>query len=158
MTTRVCGKMILMVEAPSKGFKGLRVVSFESRKSAQMADLIQRNGGEAILAPSMREVPLEDNAEALAFGERLLKGEFDMVVLMTGVGTRTLFEILKTRYPFERIKEALSKIVLASRGPKSVVVLNEVGLPPQIRGPEPNTWKELLKAIDEHGPLDDKSI
>ena len=56
--------------SPSKGFKGLRVVSFESRRSEQMADLIRRNGGEAIVAPSMREIPLEDNKEALEFGRR----------------------------------------------------------------------------------------
>ncbi len=141
-----------------KGFQGLRVVSFESRRSEQMADLIRRNGGEAILAPSMREIPLEDNQAALVFGEKLLKGEFDMVVLMTGVGTRTLFEILKTKYPFEQVKEALSKAVLASRGPKSVVVLNEAGLPPQIKGEEPNTWKDLLVAIDKHGPVKGQTI
>src|SRR3954468_7112678 len=102
-------KYRVMETVSDKGFKGLRVVSFESRKSDQMADLIRRNGGEAILAPSMREVPLEDNKEALAFGERLLKGEFDMIVLMTGVGTRTLLEILKTRYPFDQVKAALAK-------------------------------------------------
>ena len=143
---------------PPQGFKGLRVVSFESRRSGQMADLIQRNGGEAIVAPSMREIPLEDNTEALAFGEKLLRGEFDLVVWMTGAGTRTLLEVLKTKYPLEQIKEALSKTVLASRGPKSVVVLNEAGLPPQIRGAEPNTWKELLTAIEEHGSVKGKRI
>ena len=149
-----------MVETPSnpKDLKASRVVSFESRKSEQMADLIRRNGGEAIIAPSMREIPLEDNADALAFGEKLLRGEFDMVVLMTGVGTRTLFEILKTKYAFEEIKAALAKITLASRGPKSVVVLNEAGLPPQIKGAEPNTWKELLTAIDQHGPVKGKNV
>src|SRR6476620_8832280 len=99
----------------SKGFKGLRVVSFESRKSDQMADLIRRNGGEAILAPSMREVPLEDNTDAFAFGEKLLKGEYHLVAFLTGVGTKTLFDTLKSKFPFEKIKEALLKTMLASR-------------------------------------------
>jgi uroporphyrinogen decarboxylase len=142
----------------TKGFKGLRVVSFESRRSDQMADLIRRNGGEAIVAPSMREIPLEDNKEALEFGDRLLKGEFAMVVLMTGVGTRTLFDILKTKHPFDAIKAALDKTLLASRGPKSVSVLREVGLTPQIVGEEPNTWKELLAAIDKQGSVKGQSV
>src|SRR5262245_38519252 len=127
-----------------KGFKGLRVVAFESRRSDQMADLIRRSGGEAIVAPSMREIPLEENREALAFGEKLLAGEFDLLVFLTGVGTRTLIAVLKTRYPLERIQEALSKIPLAARGPKTITALAEAGLSPQIRPPEPNTWKELL--------------
>src|SRR5262249_21624854 len=32
------------------------------------------------------------------------------------------------------------------------------GLVPQIRGPEPNTWKDLLAALDEYGSLEGKSI
>jgi uroporphyrinogen-III synthase len=84
----------------TKDFQGLRVVSFESRNSEQMADLIKRNGGQAIVAPSMREIPLSENKEALHFGERLLKGEIDVVVFFTSGGTRTLFDVLKTTYPY----------------------------------------------------------
>jgi len=147
-----------MAETTAPGFKGLRVVSFESRRSDQMADLIRRNGGEAIVAPSMREVPLEENKEAIAFGERLLRGEFDVVVFLTGVGARTLFDVLKSRYPFEKIQKALSETMLVTRGPKPVAALAEAGLSPQIRGPEPNTWKELLAELDKAGPVKGKTV
>jgi hypothetical protein len=56
------------------GLSGLRVVSFESRRSAEMAELIRNYGGEPIQAPSMREIPLTDQHDALAFGEALLAG------------------------------------------------------------------------------------
>jgi hypothetical protein len=49
------------------GFAGLRVVAFESRMAAEVATMIERRGGVAIIAPSMREVPLEDNHAALDF-------------------------------------------------------------------------------------------
>ena len=39
-----------------QGLSGLRVVSFESRRSAEMAELIRNYGGEPIQAPSLREV------------------------------------------------------------------------------------------------------
>jgi uroporphyrinogen-III synthase len=58
-----------------QGLSGLRVVSFESRRSAEMAELIRNYGGEPIQAPSLREVPLADQHEALAFGEALLAGD-----------------------------------------------------------------------------------
>jgi uroporphyrinogen-III synthase len=45
---------------------GLRVVSFESRRAAEMAELIRNYGGEPIQAPAMREVPLTDQREAFA--------------------------------------------------------------------------------------------
>ena len=67
---------------------GLRVVSFESRRSAEMAELIRNYGGEPIPAPAMREVPLTDQREAFAFGETLLAGDWDVLILLTGVGTR----------------------------------------------------------------------
>ncbi len=84
-------------------FKGLRVVSFESRRNRQMADLIARWGGEAVVAPSMREVPLEENPEPFAFAEKLLAGQIDLVIFLTGTGARTLFDTLKTRGPLREI-------------------------------------------------------
>ncbi len=38
--------------------EGLRIVSFESRRAREMAELIRNYGGEPIIAPSMREIPL----------------------------------------------------------------------------------------------------
>jgi len=49
-----------------EGLRGLRVVSFESRRSAEMAELIRNYGGEPIQAPSMREVPLSDQHAIVA--------------------------------------------------------------------------------------------
>jgi uroporphyrinogen-III synthase len=77
--------------ASSPGFKGLRVVAFESRMAAETAAMIRRYGGVATVAPSMREVPLEDNPAAFDFARRLLSGGFDLVVFLTGVGVRELF-------------------------------------------------------------------
>ena len=43
----------------------------------------------------MREVPLESNVEALDFADRLVRGEFDIVILLTGVGTRALLDVVE---------------------------------------------------------------
>src|SRR5713226_3930831 len=74
----------------ARGFEGLSVAAFESRMADEMAHLITHHGGRPLIAPSMREIPLEQNQEALAFGERLLQGGIDILILLTGVGTRTL--------------------------------------------------------------------
>ncbi len=71
------------------GFAGLRVLALESRRATELAKLVGTYGGEPVVAPAMREVPLESNKEALAFAT--------------------------------------------------------------IIAPEPNTWRELLLAIDEAG-------
>jgi len=141
----------MTVEGARLGFAGLRVVSFESRLAEQMRQLIERHGGRPLVAPSMREVPLEENADALRFGERLLAGEFEMVILLTGVGTRFMLKVLDSRWPREQTLAALGKTILVARGPKPIAALREQGMQPTIAVPEPNTWRDLVKALDDQG-------
>ena len=98
-----------MTSSEKASFAGLRVVSFESRRAAEIAELIRRYGGEPITAPSMREIPLSENQAALALLPQLEAGKFDLLILMTGVGTRTLNELLLTKYAQEKIVSALRK-------------------------------------------------
>jgi uroporphyrinogen-III synthase len=142
--------MAMETENSPKGFAGLRVLSLESRRGAEMAKLIANHGGEAIVAPSMREIPLETNTEALAFARKLLAGEFDMIIFLTGVGTRALVRVVETIYPLDRYLAELRKIVVVARGPKPVSVLREWNVPIAVTAPEPNTWRELLRALDEN--------
>jgi uroporphyrinogen-III synthase len=127
---------------------GLKVVSFESRRAKELAELIRRYGGEPIAAPSMREVPLGENRAALELLPQLESGTFDLLIFMTGVGTRTLNQALLTQYRQERVVAALSKTRLVARGPKPIAALKELGLTPAITVPEPNTWREVLATLD----------
>ena len=128
-------------------FDGLRVVAFESRRATEIAELIRRQGGDPFVAPSMREAAIENNTEAFQFADRLFRGEFDMMILLTGVGTRALDKVLASRYPPDAFREALRKICVVARGPKPAAVLREMQVPATINVPEPNTWRELLAAI-----------
>src|SRR4051794_40004560 len=69
-------------------FDGLRVVAFEARMAGPIAGLIARHGGRPVEAPSLKEVPIEDNPAAVEFADRLVRGEFDAVIFLTGVGSR----------------------------------------------------------------------
>jgi len=125
---------------------GLRVISFESRRANEMAELIRRQGGTALAARAVREVPLENNHEAFEFAERLFHGEFDMIILLTGVGTRALSTVLESKYGPGRLAEALRGITTVARGPKPAAALREMNVPVTILVPEPNTWREVLQA------------
>ena len=128
-------------------FDGLRVLSLESRRAAEMATLIRKQGGEPFVAPSMREVPLDQHEEAFAFADTLLRGEFDCLVLLTGVGTRLLWKTLIARYPEEELKNALRGTTIVVRGPKPSAAVRELGLVPDVQVPEPNTWREVLTTM-----------
>lgn len=141
-----------MTETTAAGtnFDGLEVVAFETRRAPEMATLITRFGGVPRLAPSVREVPLEEGGGAWAFGTALFAGRLDAVIFMTGVGTRRLFEVLETRYPRDQIVQALAGITVVARGPKPAKVLRELRAPITITVPEPNTWREVLQVLDEN--------
>lgn len=128
--------------------EGLAVVSFESRRAEEMAELIRRYGGRPIIAPSMREIPLSQNTAALDFIRQLEAGKIDFVILLTGVGTRTLIEAVTSSYPRDRLAALLRRATLVARGPKPVAALKELGLQPSISVPEPNTWREILAELD----------
>src|SRR5918993_5729917 len=133
--------------------QGLKVISFESRRAVEIAELIRRYGGEPFVAPSMREVPLEENRAALELVPDLEAGKLDLLILMTGVGTRTLNQVLLTQFSQTRIIAALQRGQLVARGPKPLAALKELGLPPAIPVPEPNTWREILSTLDAAGDL-----
>lgn len=140
------------------GLHGLRVIAFESRMAAEVATLIARRGGQAIIAPAMREVPLEDNQAALDFAGRLLAGDFDVVVFLTGVGTRALFAVIETRHERGLIVDALKQITTVARGPKPVQALRELGVDATVVVPEPNTWRELLAMLASKMALKGKRV
>ncbi|HSD09430.1 MAG TPA: uroporphyrinogen-III synthase [Candidatus Binatia bacterium] len=137
---------------------GLRVVSFESRRSVEIAELVRRHGGEPRSAPSLREIPLSENPAAHEFAERLARGEIDIVIFLTGVGTRLLIEAVTPALPPSRFASALSTIITIARGPKPRAALAELGLRPTIVVPEPNTWRELLAAIDARVPVSGRTV
>ena len=134
----------------SPTFNGQRVLVLESRRARELASIVTSYGGQPLVAPSMREVPLESNTEAIAFADALVRGEFDLVVLLTGVGTRALVDVVeRVRGSREPFLDALRRVKVAARGPKPVAVLRELQVPVWVTAPEPNTWRELLAALDE---------
>jgi len=88
----------------------------------------------------------------MSFADDLFAGKFDVVIFLTGVGTRILFGAVETKHPRERLVEALSRVPVVARGPKPVAALREFGVPIAVTVPEPNTWRDIIRALDQHQP------
>jgi uroporphyrinogen-III synthase len=115
-----------------------------------MASIISSYGGQPISAPSMREVPLDSNPDVIAFADALERGEFDLVILLTGVGTRALVAVVdQVKGTRDTFVSALGRTKILARGPKPVAVLRELALTPWLIAPEPNTWREVLSSLDD---------
>ena len=136
-----------------QGFSGLTVASFESRMAREMTRLIEHHSGHARVVPALREIPIQDNPAALRFGAKLIDGSVDILILMTGIGTTTLVDILRSRHPMASIIAGLTHTALVARGPKPVGALKALGLTPTLTVPEPNTWIEVVSTLDEYRPV-----
>ncbi len=124
------------------------ICSFESRRCDEMRSLIEKFGGEAVSAPSMREVPIEENRDATDAIHKLTDGQCDFLVLLTGVGLEQTIKLAAAIGCQDALLDALKRIPLFIRGPKPGAVLHKLGIKPALKAAEPNTWKELVAAID----------
>ncbi len=113
-----------------------------------MRSLIERHGGEPVLASSLKEVPLENNKAAFCFLDRLLARQIDIVIFMTGVGAKAILEVVETRIERAFFFDALQRCCIMVRGPKPTAVLRDWSVRIDHKAPEPNTWHELLSEID----------
>ena len=136
----------------------LRLVSLESRRSGELATMLGRAGFTVFEAPSMQEVPIGDQQDAKRFVQHLMDGDYDLLVLLTGVGFRKLLEVALDQHPRESVLYALSRRPIACRGPKPVAVLKELGIRPAVVAPEPNTYRELLNALSVFGSIDQQHV
>jgi uroporphyrinogen-III synthase len=127
---------------------GLQVISFESRLQSDAAGLIEKYGGRAMQAPALREVPQADVPEMKIFVDALFGGAIDALVLLTGAGTTLLIRAALRQRSRADVLARLTKIALVCRGPKPSAALKPFGLRPTVTVPEPNTWRELLTALD----------
>lgn len=134
--------------AMPSGLAGARIVCLESRRATEIAKLVQKQGGEPISAPSMREVPLSAQAAALSFADVLQEQRLDALVLLTGVGARMLIDALATRLGHERVVERLQSTPIFCRGPKPHAVLKSLNVESRGVAAEPNTWRELLELMN----------
>ena len=133
---------------PHASFAGLRVLSLESRRAREVEKLIRTYNGEPFVVPAMRELPLQSNTACLEFGRDLLAGGFDVVLFLTGVGVRTVMDILDTELPREAVLAALRQTAVIARGSKPASALRELGVPIAAMAPEPSTWREVISTLD----------
>ena len=129
--------------------KGAVIAQFESRRASELENLIRRHGGNPWSAPALSEEPIGAGPSERAAIDRLASGDFDIVVLLTGVATRRLLDEATIVGHLDEARRALERATIVARGPKPVFALRQHELKPTHIAPEPNTTKELLDTLAE---------
>jgi uroporphyrinogen-III synthase len=132
----------------SRSLHGIRVAHFEARRATELDGLISRHGGVPWSAPALSEVPIVPSEKERAAIDALASGALDLVILLTGIGTRRLFDEAAKLNRLVDVIAALRRAIVIARGPKPVPVLRERGLTPTRIAPEPHTTAELLATLE----------
>jgi uroporphyrinogen decarboxylase len=153
-------RFVVLDDMPTStpNFAGLRVASFESRRADDVVRMIERFGGVALVSPSMREAPVDADRPIIEFAHRLVTGQIDVLILLTGVGTRELLARVERKIDRQRFLNALADVKTLVRGPKPLTVLRELGITPTAIAPEPNTWRDVLATIDAGLPVTNQVV
>jgi uroporphyrinogen-III synthase len=120
-----------------KALSGLRVMVPESRELDLFAAMLEAEGAVALRCPMVKILPLHDTAEAGAWIEAAIRGDFDELILLTGEGLRHLLLVADARR--DAFIAALKRMRLTVRGPKPTRALREIGLSPDVTAPVPTS-------------------
>jgi uroporphyrinogen-III synthase len=126
-----------------------RVVAFlEGRRTAEMADLIQRHNGVPLAAPCLREVHAPDSPVLQASIEHVLAAELSVAMFLTGVGTSTVFQAAQHMRRDSELRAQLERATVVVRGPKPTAALRKLGVRVDLTAPPPNTTAEVLDVLE----------
>src|SRR5712691_8492556 len=115
------------------------VACLEGRRTAELADLIQRHNGVPLAAPCLREVHSPDAPSLQRDVARVCECDLDVAIFLTGVGTATVFEAARLTNHEEQLRSRLDRAVVVVRGPKPTAVLRKLGVRIDLTAPPPNT-------------------
>ena len=98
---------------------GFRVGITADRRAEEQAELIARRGGETVLAPVIRTLPLGDESRTIEATRRIIADPPDVVVLATALGVRGWCSSAEGLDLLDDLRDALSAASVVARGPKA---------------------------------------
>ncbi|MED3687526.1 uroporphyrinogen-III synthase [Peribacillus butanolivorans] len=127
---------------------GRTIALLGARKTEDISKIVHNLGGVPLVRPAQGTVFLDDShlEEDVT---RLIAGEFDWIILTTGVGTELLYKTAVKMEAEARFIEALQSMKIAARGYKTANMLKKLGLQPLIRDDDGST-AGLVRNLDGH--------
>ncbi len=126
-----------------------KVAILESRLGKELVDLVARRGGVPFHAPALSELPDLDPKAISSLINSLVEKPAKLMIFQTGVGTRALFAATDSLNLTEKLKELLSKSIVAARGPKPTAALRGRNVRIDRSAADPYTTRELLLSFED---------
>ena len=107
--------------------EGLRILVPETREVDLFAKMLEAEGAQALRCPLVKILDLEDTGDAQVWIDRLVAGEFEDAIWLTGEGLRRLAALAERQGRRSAFVLALGQVRSIVRGPKPVRALRELG-------------------------------
>ena len=131
---------------------GRRILVPESRELDLFARMLEERGAEAVRCPMVTILDLEDTAPVEAWLKRLVAGDFDDLILLTGEGLRRFLGVAQRDGIEADVVAALKSLRTITRGPKPATVLRTLGLAPGIAAETPTTENVMRRSRAKTSP------
>lgn len=130
-----------------------KVIAFlEGRRTAELADLIQRHNGVPLAAPCLREVHSPGSPILQSSISAVLDRSLDIAIFLTGVGTTTVFDAARLMGREADLRARLANATVVVRGPKPTAVLRKLEVRVDLLAPPPNTTTEVIGLLEPLEP------
>jgi uroporphyrinogen-III synthase len=125
----------------------------ESRELDLFAGMLEAEGAKTLRCPLVTILDLVDQAPVEAWLRRLIVGEFDDLVLLTGEGLRRLMGVAERAGVKPEAVAAIGRLRTIIRGPKPAKALREIGVTPGVSAVSPTSDGviETLRGLDLRG-------
>jgi uroporphyrinogen-III synthase len=107
---------------------GYVVAVTADRRAEEQAALLRRRGADVVVAPTVRTLPLVDGEQLSSAIERVVAEPPDIVVLLTGIGTRGMFAAAEGLGRDAELIGSFADSFVVARGPKAAGAAMTVGL------------------------------
>ncbi|PYV25904.1 MAG: hypothetical protein DMG27_08475 [Acidobacteria bacterium] len=131
----------------AKPFEGITVGLFETRRQREFTAMFTARGAEVVACPVVFPESRGAEEPVRKFIEEATQGKFAVAIFYTGIGIQAIFDAAEQLGRREALKEALSRMTLVARGPKSKGALKRHNLAPAFLA-EPPTTEGLVKRVE----------
>lgn len=130
---------------------GIRLTTLADEPSQALRQAIAAAGGQLTVWDF--ETQSATNPELADFGNEVLTGGVDTLLLITGPGTREILSGALRTVPRKRFLQSLDDLTIVSAGPQATQALSAWNLEPtlqlpRLRAPGNSPWRDILMGLD----------
>ena len=141
--------------------KDIRFATLACDDSAELESAFAAVSGQLRVC-DLSDGPNRPNRDQAEFANRVLTGDIDTVVFVTGAGTRAIIESALQTVPRQRFLDGVADITTVAGSAAAALALKDYGIQPTVEAAQDPAdvaiWRRILIAVDRQGSSSSQNI